>query len=154
VENLEKTYKNKNALYFVSTREEMLNFIPGHCQRLLDIGCGEGNFGEMFKSLRGGVVHGVELDESAALKAKAVLDKVYVGNIDSLVDSIETSSYDVVTCNDVLEHLFDPYETLIKIKDKIIDSGFIVVSIVVNILSKESWILRTFVFLLKKVRKG
>ena len=41
---------NKSALYYKLGREDMLNFIPPGVRRILEVGCGEGNFGEILKS--------------------------------------------------------------------------------------------------------
>jgi 2-polyprenyl-3-methyl-5-hydroxy-6-metoxy-1,4-benzoquinol methylase len=81
--------------------------VPG---RLLDVGCGRGDFLHMM-SERGWDVHGVDFDAAAATAAKALygLD-VRIGTLDEVVASGDR--FDVVTASHVLEHVPDPSEFL------------------------------------------
>jgi len=67
--------------------------------------------------------------ESAAQQAQNVLDKVLVGDIADLMDELPANYFDIVVCNDVLEHMVDPFTVLARIKSKLKRRGMVVSSI-------------------------
>jgi SAM-dependent methyltransferase len=69
-------YKNKPLTYFNMARPEMLQFIPSQSRRLLEIGCGEGDFSASLKSIRKMHVTAIEPFPEAATIAKSRLDRV------------------------------------------------------------------------------
>ena len=71
---------------------------------------------------------GVELFESAAEKAAAVLDRVIVGNVEQ-IDLPYENYFDCVIFADVLEHLVDPWRMLRRAKTLLRRDGVIVASI-------------------------
>jgi 2-polyprenyl-3-methyl-5-hydroxy-6-metoxy-1,4-benzoquinol methylase len=97
-------------------------------ERVLDLGCANGNFsGELKK--KECIVHGVEISNVMAKNARKVLDKVIIGNIETMDINLPKNSYDVILLMDVLEHLFDPKQTLIKSAPFLKDKGRMIVSI-------------------------
>ncbi len=116
--------------YFVRARNEMVAFIPDHCETLLDVGCAEGNFGKAVKErLPNVTIHGIEKNSHAALRAKKNLDKVINQDIDRAIPKLSNAFYDCIVFNDLLEHLVDPIEILTKIKSKMKKDGIILSSI-------------------------
>jgi 2-polyprenyl-3-methyl-5-hydroxy-6-metoxy-1,4-benzoquinol methylase len=115
--------------YYQSVREEMLAFVPHDAARILEVGCGEGQFGYRLKQANPCEVWGVELIESAARVAERRLDKVLVGDIGELVERLPQDYFDVVVFNDVLEHLVDPDDVLGRIKRHLSKHGVVVSSI-------------------------
>src|SRR5436190_11088109 len=92
--------------YYAQSRPEMLAFVPATTGRLLDIGCSEGRFGAAVKEMLPLCeVWGVE-PSAAAAAAKTRLDRVFTSRIEELQE-LPDGHFDVVTMNDVLEHL--PY---------------------------------------------
>jgi len=77
--------------------------------RVLDIGCG---FGETlaYHALRGCDAYGVEVDENIKRVAERFAFKVHVGPFTPEI--YEPGFFDYVTMDQVLEHVFDPLETL------------------------------------------
>ena len=71
--NMEETEKEKKG-YFTNRRMEMVAFVPLDCKKILEIGCSEGFFGQILKKERQAEVWGVEIEKSAALRAKENLD--------------------------------------------------------------------------------
>jgi 2-polyprenyl-3-methyl-5-hydroxy-6-metoxy-1,4-benzoquinol methylase len=114
--------------YYAQIRTEMIGYIPSTSKRMLEIGCAEGNFGAYFKE-KGLEVWGIEYSSAEAAVAATKLDKVYVGDIALHVDSLPDNYFDVIVCNDVLEHLIDPYIILEKFKTKLSAQGVVVSSI-------------------------
>lgn len=112
--------------YYEHNRLDVLPFIPGDIESLLDIGCASGKFGEAVRNKTGCRVVGVERNCYEAQKAKARLDLVIEGDI--LCADIK-EKFDCITCLDVLEHLSDPDAFLQKIKSLLNSDGSLVLSI-------------------------
>lgn len=115
--------------YYIQTRHEMLKFIPQNAGKILDVGCGEGQFGFQLKQLLNAEVWGMELDEKSAKVAESRIDKVLIGDLTLKIDSLPNEYFDCIIFNDILEHLVDPYNTLLNIKQKLNTNGVVVSSI-------------------------
>ena len=115
--------------YYRGARSEMLRYIPEGIETVLEIGCAAGGFGSQLKQRGVREVWGVEVVESAAQQAQNVLDKVLVGDIADLMDELPANYFDIVVCNDVLEHMVDPFTVLARIKSKLKRRGMVVCSI-------------------------
>ncbi len=81
-----------------------LNPPPYAGARLLDLGCGNGEFLSRAKKM-GWIVEGIDLDPAAVDAARRLGLDVSVGDIDVL--SNKNSYYDLITCNHVIEHVYD-----------------------------------------------
>lgn len=107
-----------------------MGFIEKHAEkpgRLLDIGCGTGDFLVSARE-RGWQVKGIELVDRAAKIARERRDlDVKTGSIDDL--EIPPESYQLVTMWDVLEHLPSPRRALQMIHDLLENNGLLVFSI-------------------------
>jgi 2-polyprenyl-3-methyl-5-hydroxy-6-metoxy-1,4-benzoquinol methylase len=77
--------------------------------KLLDVGCGNGNFLD-FARRAGWQVRGLDFDPAAVAAARARELDVLEGTI-ALLDG-ERECYDRITLSHVLEHIYDPWETL------------------------------------------
>ena len=118
----------KEFAYYECEREEMLSFIPSGAKKIIDIGCGAGNFGKLIKERIGAEVWGIEMKEEPANKARKLLDNVIVGAFPE-VEGIPEKSFDVVIFNDCLEHMADPWTALDRTKELLRDDGVVVASI-------------------------
>lgn len=81
---------------------------PGH-NRLLDAGCGSGDFVWTAKTL-GYQAEGLEIDAKACAQARAHGLTVHQGSFPNT--SLVSESFDEITLNHVLEHLHDPVGAL------------------------------------------
>lgn len=123
-------YKDKARGYFESVRPEMLEFLPQQFERVLDVGCGNGAFGQAIKNQHPKTeVWGVEYDLQAAEEAKSVLEKSFGGPIEAHLTHLPDNYFDCVFFNDVLEHLQNPYQLLEEIKPKLRNGGVVISSI-------------------------
>ena len=115
--------------WYYSDRKEMVKFIPPNVTRMLDVGCGEGRFSQIIKSILSVEVWGIEIYKAAAEKAKTVLDNVLIGDIERGEITLPDDYFDCILFFDVLEHLHDPWTVLQNIGKSLKERGYIVASI-------------------------
>jgi spore maturation protein CgeB/Tfp pilus assembly protein PilF len=115
--------------YYQRLRPEVAFHVPKFARRVLDCGCGGGEFGASLKE-RGVVeVVGVEIVERACEIAKQNLDQVIHGSIEDMELPFEENYFDCVVFADVLEHLVEPADALRKAAKCLSEDGLIVISI-------------------------
>jgi len=136
----------KKKTYYTNTRVEMLPFIPSSAKKILEFGCGQGNFSAQLVK-EGVETWGVEPDPQSYQEASKKLFKVLEGTINERIDDLPDNYFDVIVMNDILEHLLFPWEDLKKIKPKLANGGILVSSIpnvrysknIFNILIRRNW---------------
>lgn len=145
---MENNYGGKEAAYFGVVRDELVECIPPGPHRVLELGAGDGATGSAIKqSGKAAEVVGVELVEAAAQKAAARIDRVITGDIEKLTLPYPAGYFDYIVCGDVLEHLVDPWKTLVNLRPLLAERGKIIASIpnvryrhvVVNLLFGGEW---------------
>lgn len=119
----------KSGGYYRNTRPEVAQHVPRSTRRLLDVGCGGGDFGYALKQRGLNEVHGIELVERACNDARKVLDSALLGNIEEMDLPYEDGYFDCITFSDVLEHLRDPVSALKKAARVLASDGTMVMSI-------------------------
>ncbi|MEZ0327946.1 MAG: class I SAM-dependent methyltransferase [Fimbriimonas sp.] len=95
------------APYYKNPRMEVVEAVPEGVKSVLDVGCASGAFGAAVKERLGPVVWGIEMNDAIALHAKKRLDEVFVGDALTIIPQL-SRKFDLVTFNDVLEHMPEP----------------------------------------------
>ena len=113
--------------YFRHARPEMMAFIPSRRRTVLDIGCGEGWFSASITGAE--ELWGVEPDPKSVGVAQSSMHAVLAGTYDQVASRLPDNYFDVVVCNDVIEHMPDHDAFLRNIKRKIAPGGVIVGSV-------------------------
>ena len=114
--------------YYASERLDMLPHVPA-VDSYLDLGCGEGRFAGHLKSRRPDAeVWGIEPDADAAAEAATRLDRVITGSFPDCVTEIDRR-FACIVCNDVLEHMADPWGACAEIAELLEPGGTLVASI-------------------------
>jgi len=139
--------KKENSNYYSNTRPEVVSFVPSNTKTILDIGCGLGGFLNFIKEEIGAETWGIEIVDKIAEKAKVTTDKILIGKVEDLLSQIPDDYFDCICFNDVLEHLLEPSEILIKIKPKLSEEGIIIASIpnvryffnIYELIIKKDW---------------
>jgi O-antigen biosynthesis protein len=106
--------------YHQNPRVEIASFINEPPGVVLDVGCGGGATGKLIKEKFPGTrVIGIELNVQAAAYARQFLDDVICENIDtvSLPAHLGDERIDTLLLLDVLEHLYDPWRALVRIRE-------------------------------------
>lgn len=81
--------------------------------KLLDVGCGVGDFAESFKHYRPGLeIHATDISSNAIAKAKKRKLKVIFKVADAQKLSFKNETFDVVTCFDLIEHVCYPKKVI------------------------------------------
>jgi len=102
----------------------------GFDKRVLEIGTSTGYVSKILKA-RGNIITGIEIDREAGLIAEQYCAQVIIGDVEDLdLDSvIEASSFDVILCGDVLEHLKNPGSLLKNLRKFLKPGGYLVISL-------------------------
>lgn len=111
-------------------RPEVLAHVPTAARSFLDIGCAGGGFGAQVRREFGLDVRivGVEAVATEAEVARSAgFDEVFTGYFPEALTTDET--FDVITFNDVLEHIYDPWAALNECHAYLSASGVVIAAI-------------------------
>ena len=133
-QQLETHYTEKPNGYYGWSREEMLAFLVPGTKTVLDIGCGEGGFGNAIKKAFPEIeVWGIEPNAVAAAKASEALDHVINASFEADMTGLAGKKFDCIVFNDVLEHLVNPGNA-IQIAGKYLQGKNYIIASLPNIL--------------------
>jgi len=131
-------------------RSELVDLAPRAPRRVLDIGCAAGKTGEYIKQkFPQAKVYGVEINRTAAELAAKRLDSVFAGrfeDFDFAAHGITPGSLDMVIVADVLEHIYDPWGVMVRLKPYLTPDAQVLASIpntrnlaLMNDLAEGNW---------------
>ena len=125
--------KGDTGEYYDRPRTDLIELLQHAPRVVLEAGCGSGATGATLKqAYPQAVVHGVELSVEAAALAANRLDRVICANVEQ-VDFEESGfahgSIDTVFFPDVLEHLYDPWNLLVRLRPYLSADAQVVASI-------------------------
>ncbi len=143
VESIERYYASDNyishanrstslfdKIYFVA-RNLTLNWkyhiikeLAPNPGKLLDYGCGTGQFLSFMKTKKWNV-SGIEPNDKARQKANELLNNTILKEPDRIINH----SFEVITLWHVLEHIHDINETLQKLKSQLISNGYLIIAV-------------------------
>ncbi len=149
MDSIEKLHQGKTAEgYFETINTDLVEKIPDHPGKILDIGCAAGKLGEdIIKIKHPETYEGIEVVRSVAEMARKYLDEVYVGQAEEWLPQLSTASYDWVIMADSLEHTVDPWDILREVNRILKNDGHVLVSlpnvrnlgVVTELLVKGTW---------------
>lgn len=113
--------------YYGFHRQDILQLLPPEYSKILEIGCAAGKFRANLDKPH--EYWGVEPDPEVAREAETVLDRVFAGSYEAVQDQLPDGYFDLVICNDVIEHMPDHDAFLREIKAKIAPGGHMVISV-------------------------
>jgi len=118
--------------YFQSNRPEMLRFITNNPKTSLEVGCREATHSKLLKEqLNIKETWGIEPENNQKMieKAKKNLDYFINDYLTEETKDLPRKHFDLIIFNDVLEHLYDPWEILIQSKKLLTHDGIVIASI-------------------------
>jgi 2-polyprenyl-3-methyl-5-hydroxy-6-metoxy-1,4-benzoquinol methylase len=104
----------------------------GHGKRVLEIGAGPGSITRILSGYADSRVTALELDKTAIEKLTPFCERVYqsdLNNPDWSKELANEPSFQVVVAADVLEHLYEPLQTLRAMAQLLDNDGYLVVSL-------------------------
>jgi 2-polyprenyl-3-methyl-5-hydroxy-6-metoxy-1,4-benzoquinol methylase len=120
----------RNMHYHSHIRSELIEMLPLTRGRFLEIGCGTGGTLDLLKQRGAIYTAGVDINaESIKMAADKGLDSAIVADIEKDDLPYREKEFDGIILADVLEHLYDPWNTLKKITNYIADDGYILISL-------------------------
>jgi len=117
----------ESTKYYRGERNEVARLLPNSYSKVLEIGCGEGGFRTNLTEQN--EYWGVEPEENVAKAAEANLDNVLVGTYQEVEPDLPDDYFDLIICNDVIEHMPNHDYFLDDIKNKLANNGRLVISI-------------------------
>ncbi|MBB1163310.1 class I SAM-dependent methyltransferase [Aquariibacter albus] len=113
--------------YYELPRTEIAALVTRPPKRVLEVGCGGGSFSAHFPEVS--EYWGIEPVQAMAERASAKLHKVLVGMVEAHLDALPDAYFDLIVCNDVLEHMIDPQAVLRALQSKMAPGGELVGSV-------------------------
>jgi len=122
---------NTDPLYSSNVRREILQFIdsdkPG--LKLLDVGCScGGNLMTIRQVNPSADLYGIEYNEKTAQVASCY-GCVQVLDVEKFECEDWRNKFDYIVCGDILEHLYDPWKTLTRLRKYLNNEGKIIISL-------------------------
>jgi SAM-dependent methyltransferase len=111
--------------------EPLLQAVPASAARILEVGCGQGEYGKLLKE-RGGEgrhVFGIERDVAAAAIAAQNLDMVFRLDIEQEAPPLEEGSLDCILFNHALERFADPLSVLRRLQPLLKEDGVLLCAV-------------------------
>lgn len=113
--------------YFQNDRSEILPMLPQKREHVLEIGCGEGRFAAGVPGAD--EIWAIEPDPVSAEIASGRLNKVFPTTFENARAQLPTEFFDVVICNDVIEHMDDHDVFFTQIRPHLTPTGVLVGSV-------------------------
>lgn len=131
--------------------QPLFELVRDEPRRVLDLGCAAGMFGAKIKErYPAAVVIGIEANRAAAAKAATRLDRVVCSRLEAVdfaAAGLRPGEIDLVIAADILEHLVNPWDLLVRLKPYLTKDAVIAASIpnvrnlelVSGLLQEGSW---------------
>lgn len=127
------TRRGANDAYYDRVRDELLDMIAVAPRSVLDVGCGGGaTDAELKRRYPQATVTGIEAVAAAAERARTRIDRVIVANAEQLDfegAGLRPQAFDLIVIADVLEHMYDPWRMLERLRPLLAPDGRILASL-------------------------
>lgn len=96
---------------------------------VLDVGCNKGQIGKIIKDRTGCRVVGIDNSQKVLKRAKEVLDKVILADVESKNLILRNRQFDLIIFSNILEHLKNPIAVLKNFKRYLKPEGFFLIAV-------------------------
>jgi methionine biosynthesis protein MetW len=126
-----KVFNGSNEQYHAGQKEKLERIVGlfEPCNKVLDIGCGDGWFGKRIKKDFKADVYGIDISKEALKEAKLSGLKVKQHDLDGNKLPYPNNHFDAVLCGDIIEHLFNTELFIKEIWRILKKGGFLVLSV-------------------------
>ena len=111
----------------------LLDMVQPTPARVLELGCATGMFGQALKQrFPAASVVGIEQGRAAAALAATRLDRVICGRLEDLdlaAEGLRPGEFDALVAADVLEHVVNPWDVLVRVKPLLAPNAQVLASI-------------------------
>ncbi len=126
--------EGQNASHYLDhVNQALLGGIVHSPRRVLELGCATGAFGlELKKRFPGASVVGIEAGRAAADVAATRIDRVVCArleDVDYAAEGFRPGEFDTVIAADILEHLVNPWDVLVRMKPFLAPDAYVLASI-------------------------
>lgn len=110
-------------------------YTPIKRKRFLDVGCAYGGFLVAFAEAGAKEVVGIDINEKLLKLARANASDNSINAIITRADILDedlpktVGEFDIITCNDVIEHVEDPMRTIVNLSNLLRDGGILYMEI-------------------------
>lgn len=124
-----RAYLHRYAEMDAQAREDLAAKIPPGARAVLDVGCSGGATAPALR--RRGVTRivGIEPDADDADRAARVYDRILATSLEGVPPGEFRGEFDAILFGDVLEHLVDPSEALVRVLPWLSPRGVVVASV-------------------------
>ena len=122
------SYVHRYGAMDASAREDLAVKIPDGATAVLDVGCSRGATAPALRSRGVTRIVGIEPDPEDAAEAARVYDRVLAARLETIAEDF-TGQFDTVLFGDVLEHLEDPSDALVRVRPWLKSEGIVIASV-------------------------
>ena len=131
------------TVYLHNDRPEMRKLVPENAKYILEVGCSDGTFCNTLRR-NDREVWGIEYNPITSKEAVGKCDKLLIGDFNELYEDLPKHYFDCVIFNDVLEHLYSPWDVVGMVKFLLSSEGVIISSIpnfryISNLITEVLW---------------
>lgn len=119
-------YKNNQSYGKIGQRQMTMASLADKNQKILDLGCGTGNFIELLKQ-KNASVEGVDISTKATKIAKKKGLKIKTADLHKTFP-YSKNNFDTITAGEIIEHIYDTDFFLREIKRILKPNGFLILS--------------------------
>jgi 2-polyprenyl-3-methyl-5-hydroxy-6-metoxy-1,4-benzoquinol methylase len=125
-------YVHRYGAMDASSREDLAARVPAGAATVLDVGCSRGASAEVLRARGAGTtpvrIVGIEPDAEDAAAAARVYDEVLAVRLEEVREDF-SGRFDAILFGDVLEHLADPSDALVRVRPWLSERGVLIASV-------------------------
>lgn len=122
-------YLHRYAEMDAQARGDLAAKLPEGVRSVLDVGCSRGATADALRRRGVARIVGIEPDAGDAAEAARVYDRVLARTLEAVPEDEFGAEFDGVLFGDVLEHLVDPSDALVRVRPWLSPAGVVVASV-------------------------
>ncbi|HVE66240.1 MAG TPA: class I SAM-dependent methyltransferase [Thermoanaerobaculia bacterium] len=122
-------YLHRYAEMDAQARGDLAARLPEGSRSVLDVGCSRGATAQALRLRDIARIVGIEPDPGDAAEAALVYDRVLARPLEAVPEDEFAAEFDGVLFGDVLEHLVDPSDALVRVRPWLSTAGVVVASV-------------------------